>query len=99
MFQLVLFDLKRGEGEKSKIKRHQKNVIIQCKHIRALRERETLNLLYANYKGADQLVHPRSLVSAFGKFDSPSSFMVNEPVHEISNNVVCATSKASDQHV
>ena len=22
---------------------------------------------------------------------------VNEPVHEISNNVVCATSKASDQ--
>ena len=24
-------------------------------------------------------------------------FIVNEPVHEISNNVVCATSKASDQ--
>ena len=23
--------------------------------------------------------------------------MINEPVHEISNNVVCATSKASDQ--
>ena len=23
--------------------------------------------------------------------------VVNEPVHEISNNVVCATSKASDQ--
>ena len=24
-------------------------------------------------------------------------FNLNEPVHEISNNVVCATSKASDQ--
>ena len=24
-------------------------------------------------------------------------FIVTEPVHEISNNVVCATSKASDQ--
>ena len=23
--------------------------------------------------------------------------LINEPVHEISNNVVCATSKASDQ--
>ena len=26
-------------------------------------------------------------------------FHINEPVHEISNNVVCATSKASDQPV
>ena len=25
------------------------------------------------------------------------NFIENEPVHEISNNVVCATSKASDQ--
>ena len=25
------------------------------------------------------------------------NFLINEPVHEISNNVVCATSKASDQ--
>ena len=25
--------------------------------------------------------------------------IINEPVHEISNNVVCATSKASDQPV
>ena len=25
------------------------------------------------------------------------NFIINEPVHEISNNVVCATSKASDQ--
>ena len=25
------------------------------------------------------------------------SLTINEPVHEISNNVVCATSKASDQ--
>ena len=24
--------------------------------------------------------------------------MINEPRHEISNNVVCATSKGSDQH-
>ena len=29
--------------------------------------------------------------------DSDSSSVTNEPVHEISNNVVCATSKASDQ--
>ena len=27
------------------------------------------------------------------------SNMMNEPVHEISNNVVCATSKSSDQPV
>ena len=26
-----------------------------------------------------------------------SGLLANEPVHEISNNVVCATSKASDQ--
>ena len=26
-----------------------------------------------------------------------SAYYINEPVHEISNNVVCATSKASDQ--
>ena len=26
------------------------------------------------------------------------SSLANEPVHEISNNVACATSKASDQH-
>ena len=26
-----------------------------------------------------------------------STSILNEPVHEISNNVVCATSKASDQ--
>ena len=26
-----------------------------------------------------------------------SKIFLNEPVHEISNNVVCATSKASDQ--
>ena len=25
-------------------------------------------------------------------------FIINDPVHEISNNVVCATSKGSDQH-
>ena len=28
-----------------------------------------------------------------------SSYSANEPRHEISNNVVCATSKGSDQHV
>ena len=27
----------------------------------------------------------------------PCLKVINEPVHEISNNVVCATSKASDQ--
>ena len=27
----------------------------------------------------------------------PQSFLLIEPVHEISNNVVCATSKGSDQ--
>ena len=26
-------------------------------------------------------------------------YIINEPVHEISNNVACATSKASDQPV
>ena len=26
-----------------------------------------------------------------------SGFIIFEPVHEISNNVICATSKASDQ--
>ena len=30
------------------------------------------------------------------KLHTPTS-IINEPVHEISNNVVCATSKASDQ--
>ena len=29
--------------------------------------------------------------------DSGQTLRINEPVHEISNNVVCATSKASDQ--
>ena len=29
--------------------------------------------------------------------DSKNLYLYNEPVHEITNNVVCATSKASDQ--
>ena len=29
--------------------------------------------------------------------DNHFSILITEPVHEISNNVVCATSKASDQ--
>ena len=54
-----------------------------CIIIRALREQtETVAL---ENKGADQHVHLHSLVSAF------------EPQHEISINVVCATSQASDQ--
>ena len=31
------------------------------------------------------------------KFTARTLQLLNEPVHEISNNVVCATSKASDQ--
>ena len=33
----------------------------------------------------------------WGKSCEHSSSSINEPVHEISNNVVCATSKASDR--
>ena len=43
------------------------------------------DLLHMNNKGADQPLHQCILVSAF------------EPQHDISNNVVCATSKGSDQ--
>ena len=67
---------------------------------------------YANNKGADQSAHPRSLISTFLfrcldsvfgiKVGLNGSYKINkstlyEPWHEISNNVVCATSKASDQ--
>ena len=31
------------------------------------------------------------------KYSAWQGLKINEPVHEISNNVVCATSKASDQ--
>ena len=34
-----------------------------------------------------------------GKKSLGPDHIANEPVHEISNNVVCATSKASDQPV
>ena len=38
----------------------------------------------------------REVFFAYKTFESTVKF-IYEPVHEISNNVVCATSKASDQ--
>ena len=35
--------------------------------------------------------------NGFNQFNYTGTRMLNEPVHEISNNVVSATSKASDQ--
>ena len=58
----------------------------------------------ANNKGTDQTVHMHSLISAFvvcKGFELGTGFLKvllnNEPVHEISNNMVCATCNASDQ--
>ena len=46
-------------------------------------------LLHQNIKGEDQ--------SAYAKADKYLYYNNIEPRHEISNNVVCATSKGSDQ--
>ena len=63
-------------------------------------------LLHANNKSALQHAHPRNLISAFDihslyiKIANIHSFNITfEPRHEISNNVVCATSGGSDQPV
>ena len=53
--------------------------------------KENLDLLHA------KTVHPRSLIGAFVFRLSES--VTYEPRHEISNDVVCATNKASDQPV
>ena len=68
-------------------------------------------LLYVNYKGADQphFVILASLCSRADRFETlqveypedrfscDRTQIIIEPRHEISNNVVCATCKASDQ--
>ena len=56
---------------------------------------------FRNKKGADQPVHLGRLISTFiiPFLESLSKFATSayEPRHEISNNVVCVASKASDQ--
>ena len=50
--------------------------------------------------GVPRSLHTRHIhggAFVLGKTSSYWSEILNEPVHEISNNVVCATSKASDQ--
>ena len=42
------------------------------------------------------LLNMKCLIAMYISF---MKIIINEPVHEISNNVVCATSKASDQPV
>ena len=61
-------------------------------------------LLHANNKSALQHAHPRNLISAFDIHSLditiailPSFNITFETRHEISNNVVCATSSGSDQ--
>ena len=61
-------------------------------------------LLHANNKSALQHAHPRNLIIAFDIHSLditiaklPSSYIKFEPRNEISNNVVCATSKGLDQ--
>ena len=47
-----------------------------------------------------KLMHTFKMFESTGLKKKPVDLMrkyLNEPVHEISNNVVCATSKASDQ--
>ena len=54
-----------------------------------------VSLRPVTFGSLDEHVHPLSLTRAFEFSNTPC--MIYEPVHEISNNVVCATSKASDQ--
>ena len=60
-------------------------------------------LLHANNKSALQHGHPRNLISAFDIHSMyitianlPSFNITFEQRHDISNNVVCATSSGSD---
>ena len=63
------------------------------------------NVECATSKGSDQPAHTRTYERLENSYPSlmretrsaPETNQYNEPRHEISNNVVCATSKGSDQ--
>ena len=53
--------------------------------------------MYRKCVGPDQWIYTVFIIEYISSFIPFSKRFVYEPVHEISNNVVCATSKASDQ--
>ena len=66
-------------------------------HVRMSIRTMTEKLLTQMYRIKTNLKQTKKLESKMVNIFLPIGFNINEPRHEISNNVVCATSKASDQ--
>ena len=77
------------------------DTILRTKTNITITKNERLLYFYVHCKYTDQnLVHMHSVLvfqAVLGYILTENAIIIIEPVHEISNNKVCATSKASDQ--